>query len=188
MQGGENLKGKIVFLALMVLLLSANGFAIVRTPQTSIDDLRITYTAACFRVQWSAATISGYNTADFNNYRLQVTSSNSSFNGIDENVTVVSRTYCTAAPGDSLSVIVQRYDGNAEGHFVNQGVEGGLFAEAGDLNGTLQTSGIAGAGIYLFYAVLIAVAGLAALIVITAIILSVMRKMPITDVFRGVFK
>jgi len=172
----------------MVLLLSANGLAIVRTPQTSLEDLRITYTtAACFRVQWGTATISGYDTGDFNNYRLQVTSSNASFNGIDENISAsdtLSRLYCTATPGDSLSVIVQRYDGNADGHFVNQGVEGGLFAEAGDLNGTLQTGGVTDAGIYLFYAVLIAIAGLAALIIIVTVVLVLMKKMQVDGLFK----
>jgi len=92
--------------------------------------------------------------------------------------------YCTATPGDSLSVIVQRYDGNADGHFVNQGVEGGLFAEAGDLNGELQTGGVTGAGIYLFYAVLMAIAGLAALIIIVTVVLVLMKKMQVDGLFK----
>ena len=169
----------------MVLLLSANGLAIVRTPQTELSNLRINYTtAACFQVLWDTAVETEHAAADFNNYRLQITSSNASFNGLDENVTTAIQNYCTAAPGDSFTVIVQRYDGNAEGHFVNQGVEGGLFAEAGDLNGTLQTGGVAGAGIYLFYAVLIAVAGLAALIVVVTVVLAAMGKIGIGKLLK----
>lgn len=179
------MKGKIFIIACIVLLLSSSVLALgIRTPQTAVSNLRIRYDDACFKAQWDTAVAATHTAADFNNYRLQVTSSVAAFDGLDENVTAQTRDYCTVVPGDTISIILQRFDGNIDGHWVSQGVEGGLEDGAGDINVSLETGTVTGAGMFLFYAVLVAIAGLAALIIIITVVLAMLGKLGMGKILK----
>ena len=161
----------------MLLLLASPAFAIVRTPQTDLNNLRILWDDACFEVYWDTTAKYGHVTADFNNYRVTTTSSNATLNNLDVNTRSNFYEFCTGTPGDSITVVVQRYDGNADGHFVNVGEQAGLNAGSGDLNGSLDTGDATQAGLYLFYKVLTAFAGIAALMIVVTVLFVVLSKL-----------
>ncbi len=159
--------GIILILAIMLLFVGSAAAAFeagdfTRSPTQTITNLKGQYMNACATFTWDK----GLGTAaDFNNYVVRLTSNNTAFN---KDVNTINSWYsaCTILPGEWVKAEIFRVDGNTEGLFLN--------AEP-DVNVTVYPGNVTQAGVYMFYNVLIAVGGLAALL-ITAIVVAIFFK------------
>jgi len=157
----------ILILAIMLLFVGSAAAAFetsefTRSPVVTVSTLKGQYMNACATFTWKK----GLGTAaDFNNYVVRLTSNNTEFN---KDVNTINSWYsvCTITPGEWVKAVVYRVDGNAEGYFLNS---------EPDVNVTVFPGNVAQAGTYMFYNILVAIGGLAALVV-TVIVISIFLK------------
>ena len=161
-----------IILALAVLLLfsgsAAAAFsttAFTRSP--AVPTVVITagdYENACADFRWQA--VQSDTNGDFNTFVVRLTSNNSAFN-IDVNTRAARYTACTIVPGDWVKATIYRVDGNAEGLYLNK------FPDA---NITVNPGTMTQSGLYLMYNVLVAIAGIVALVVLATVMALVFKK------------
>ena len=167
--GGDKTMRHWIILALAVLLLfSGSAFAAFDattfTRSLNVPTVVITtadYQQACAFFAWRGA-----NDADFNNYVVRLTSNNSEFN-MDVNTRNTWYNACTIVPGEWVKAVVYRVDGNADGYYLNT---------EPDANATVNPGTMAQSGLYLMYNVLVAIAGIVALVVLATVMAVLFKK------------
>jgi len=179
---------KLIPILFFVLILATNACA-VRTEQTRAYNAVITYDDACFKLDWDTNTTADHVSADFNNWRIITTSSDTEFDGLDFNTTGASEyEFCSVSPGDSMTAVIQRYDGNKLGHYLSEGVlgeTGGVASDgAGDTNTSINQASVTDAGLFLFFQVIAGIAGMATLIIIISVIVVLLAKLGLAGIIR----
>lgn len=152
---------KILLALCALLLLASSGYA-MRGSIATVSNLTCSWKSTCAVFEWT-----GVSGADFNNFRIQTTSNNRDFSGLDVNTTGDDYVLCTLAAGEWVEATVVRYDGNASDIFMNAAPDANCLVKPGS---PLQ------AGRYLLFNVFYGVGSIILLVIIAAVLIFLLAK------------
>ena len=164
----------VIALVLLVVLMAGGGFAQVCANPKLDSTVTVTGTISgiCANFDWTKSNDAVYVAADFNNYVVTVTSSlGSDLSTGDFNTRTASYNACPMDSGETVTINVIGYDGNADGHFCSN--DANTSVKIGTTTGSVQ---------YLVYQIFTGLAGIIVLLILAIIAVMILAKFNIGKV------
>jgi len=159
-----------ILLASIALLLLAGMAAAIDCPGYGIKSgehpigITTAESGGCFKFKWTRS-----NDIDFNNYIVNVDSTYDDHDLADTNYTGNEYNICPVTEGESVTLQIYAYDGNAEGHFCGP-----------DYNAKIGIGTVVDSGRYFTYTLLIVFGSIIGALLMVGVAMYAIRKMDIS--------